>query len=158
MKCEGKLVKNLKVITLIQPWATLIALGEKKIETRSWKTFYRGPLLIHAGKNIDKYACEEYYIKGTLQEHGYSLNNLPTGSIIAKVDLIDCIEINQGTDPIYRRANLINGTKIEGNEYSFGDYTPGRYAWKLDNVQILKQPIPAKGKLNLWEFDYEKYR
>lgn len=43
----------MKVISIIQPWATLIALGEKKFETRSWKTKYHGELAIHAIKKID---------------------------------------------------------------------------------------------------------
>lgn len=46
----------MKAITIRQPWASLIALGEKKIETRSWQTKYRGPILIHAGKSVDKKA------------------------------------------------------------------------------------------------------
>jgi hypothetical protein len=53
----------MKSITIIQPWATLIALGEKKYETRGWPTKHRGPLAIHAGKKIDKEACEEPEIK-----------------------------------------------------------------------------------------------
>lgn len=143
----------MKVVTFIQPWATLIALGEKKIETRSWKTSYRGSLLIHAGKKVNKEACEEYWIKGTLQLHGHTANNLPTGLIIAKCNLIDCIEIDLGTDPRNRRAYLKNGERVQGNEYSFGDYSPGRYAWILEEVEMLKEPIPAKGKLSLWEYD-----
>lgn len=143
----------MKTLTLIQPWATLIALGEKRIETRSWKTSYRGPLLIHAGKKIDKVACEEYFIKGMLQKHGYASDNLPTGLIIAKCELIDCIEIDLGTDGRNHIAHLKNGLRVDNNEYCFGDYTPGRYAWILDNIEILKEPIPAKGKLSLWEFE-----
>lgn len=143
----------MKVITLIQPWATLIALGEKKIETRSWKTSYRGTLYIHAGKSIDKEACNEYFIKSTLQMHGYTIDNLESGVIIARTSLIDCIEIDFGTEPIYRKANLKNGQQVTGNEYSFGDYTPGRYAWILDNIDPLKEMIPAKGKLSIWEYN-----
>lgn len=143
----------MKVITLIQPWATLIALGEKKIETRSWKTSYRGTLYIHAGKSIDKEACNEHFIKSTLQMHGYTIDNLESGVIIARTSLIDCIEIDFGTEPIYRKANLKNGQQVTGNEYSFGDYATGRYAWILDNIDPLKEMIPAKGKLSIWEYN-----
>ena len=45
----------MKAITLTQPWATLVAIGAKRIETRSWRTFYRGPLAIHAGKTLPAY-------------------------------------------------------------------------------------------------------
>ena len=42
----------MKVLTLTQPWATLVAIGAKRIETRSWATKYRGPLLIHAAAGL----------------------------------------------------------------------------------------------------------
>ena len=44
----------MKIITLKQPWASLVAYGIKKYEFRTWKTNYRGKLLIHAGACIDK--------------------------------------------------------------------------------------------------------
>ncbi len=44
----------MKVLTIKQPWATLIMQGDKRFEFRSWQTKYRGDLLIHAGKGIDK--------------------------------------------------------------------------------------------------------
>lgn len=50
----------MKVITIKQPWATLIAEGIKKYEFRTWKTKYRGEILIHAGKGIDKKAMQKY--------------------------------------------------------------------------------------------------
>jgi hypothetical protein len=147
----------MKVLTLIQPWATLIALGEKKIETRSWRTSYRGPMLIHAGKKVDKEACEEYFIKEELQLHGYIDKNLPTGLIIAKCNLVNCLKIE---NPVYEsgifKPKLSNGdTVMIHNEYYFGDYTPGRYAWILENIELLKQPIPAKGQLSLWNYEFE---
>ncbi|MFL0198307.1 ASCH domain-containing protein [Clostridium sp. WILCCON 0269] len=142
----------MKVLTIRQPWASLITLGEKKIETRSWRTNYRGELFIHAGKSVDKEACNEYFIKGALQKHGYTTSNFPTGVIIAKVDLVDCIAIDLGTDPGLRKAKLKDGNVIQGDEYSFGDYTPERYAWILDNIEPLKELIPAKGQLSLWEY------
>lgn len=126
----------MKSLTLIQPWATLIALGKKKIETRGWKTSYRGPLLIHAGKKIYKTVLDKYPFKEVLEAHG--IKELPTGVIIAKCNLIDCVEIE---------------SPPEGIEYYFGDYTPGRYAWLLGDVEMLKEPVPAKGQLSLWEFD-----
>jgi hypothetical protein len=38
-------------------------------------------------------------------------------------------------------------------ERSFGDYTPGRYAWILTNIKPLPAPIPAKGALGLWDWE-----
>ena len=50
----------MKVLTIKQPWATLIAKGYKEYEFRTWNTKYRGELLIHAGKGVDKEAVERF--------------------------------------------------------------------------------------------------
>ena len=77
----------MKVLTIRQPWATLIMQGNKRFEFRSWQTKYRGELLIHAGKNIDKEACNR--LKKYLPE------KLIMGKILGKVKLVDCIKCNQ---------------------------------------------------------------
>ena len=76
----------MKTITLKQPWASLIAHGYKKYEFRTWKTNYRGEILIHAGKGIDKKAMERV--------KKYNLE-YPSSRIIAKVKIVDCIELNK---------------------------------------------------------------
>ena len=58
----------MKVLTIKQPWATLIMQGDKRFEFRSWQTKYRGDLLIHAGKGIDKNGMK--LAKGILRESG----------------------------------------------------------------------------------------
>ncbi|MDQ0861885.1 hypothetical protein [Bacillus sp. V2I10] len=62
----------MKVLSMIQPWASLFALGEVKYETRSWRTAYRGQLAIHTSKKIDKTACRHAGIQALLGKHGYS--------------------------------------------------------------------------------------
>ena len=57
------MVIKLKVLTLRQPWATLVAEGIKKYEFRSWKTNYRGKILIHAGIGIDKEDMKKYILE-----------------------------------------------------------------------------------------------
>lgn len=146
----------MKAITIIQPWASLIALGEKKIETRSWKTSYRGPLLIHAGKKREKCFCDKEPFYSVLHSNGISSSDeLSTGVIIAKCNLVDCIKMTGWILKDLRviSAKLEDGQIITGNELEFGDYAPGRYAWILDNIEILKEPISAKGKLSLWEYE-----
>ncbi|MEK3945555.1 ASCH domain-containing protein [Paenibacillus sp. FSL H8-0282] len=132
----------MRCITIRQPWATLIALGEKEFETRSWRTAYRGELGIHAGVRIDKKICEQEPYKSVLAKHGYTANNLPTGAIIATGQLAGCYVVTPEVD----LREWING-----NEYDFGDYSEGRFAWKLEGVHPLSHPIPAKGRLSLWE-------
>ena len=83
----------MKALTIIQPWATLIASGHKMNETRSWKTNYRGEVLIHAGKNPKDYTSG-FYIDDPdgryFHEAGITPNNfdeLPRGSIIGKATI-----------------------------------------------------------------------
>lgn len=142
----------MKAITIIQPWATLIALGEKKVETRSWKTSYRGEIAIHAGKKVDKTICRQEPFRSILKKHGYTADNLPMGSVIAKCNLVDCCEISYDRESMTTHLMDESLTKVDGNELEFGDYTDGRYGWKLSDVKFLDTPVPTKGKLSLWEW------
>lgn len=130
----------MKAITVKQPWATLIAEGYKEYEFRTWKTKYRGDILIHAGKGIDKKAMERF--KNLNLEY-------PVGQIIAKATITDCIYVDEEfaqkllkKDPVVYRG-LINKGDWDG------------YGFKLENVEKIK-PIEVNGKLNLWDYDYEK--
>ncbi len=75
----------MKVITIKQPFATLIAEGIKEYEFRTWKTKYSGEILIHAGKGVNKKAMKKF--------EKYNLD-YPSVCIIAKANLVDCVEIN----------------------------------------------------------------
>ncbi|MXO81707.1 ASCH domain-containing protein, partial [Paenibacillus sp. OT2-17] len=68
----------MKVLSMIQPWATLLVQGETLYETRSWKTRYRGPLAIHASQKVDKQACKYELIRSLLAKNGYTEQSLPT--------------------------------------------------------------------------------
>lgn len=122
----------MRVITLKQPWATLVAEGLKKYEFRSWKYSYRGEILIHAGKGVDKDAMKKF-------EH---LNlNYPHSKIIAKVKILDCIELN----------DEINRQIIEENELVYGHkYDRTGYAWKLEVVEKIDDDKAISGKQGIW--------
>lgn len=151
----------MKALSLTQPWATLVAAGHKRIETRSWATSYRGPLAIHASKGLpgwvaDVVRSEPQFaaVLGNLFDpHGKVLGDLPRGFIIATAKLIAVKFImadEEGWDwigPTGRRHSY----QITDQERAFGDYTPGRYAWLLADVRPLDAPVPAKGALGLWE-------
>ena len=141
----------MKALTFMQPWATLVAIGAKRIETRSWFTRYRGPLVIHAAKGFPKWAreftVEPVCYEAVHQFHrpkSFPLGSYPLGAVLATCRLIDCV-------PTERMAGIW-WRSLTKQERAFGDYDPGRYAWILDNVQQLAQPIPAKGALGLWEW------
>lgn len=138
---------NIKVITLTQPWATLVAIGAKQFETRSWQTSYRGKLAIHAAKGWkreDIELCLEEPFKSALIKAGVSkIGDLPRGAIIAVCDLTAIYPTDSKMPPAEP-------------ERSFGDYSSGRFAWQLENVQRLTKIIPARGHLSLWDFDMER--
>ena len=128
----------MKVLTIKQPWATLIMQGNKRFEFRSWQTKYRGELLIHAGKGIDKEAVKRLA--------NYLPQELPQGKILGKVTLVDCIKItHEFKDELLKENRDIN------KKSSFQE----NYGWQLEDVQVFNEPIDAKGHLSLWEYDLE---
>ena len=137
----------MKVLSLLQPWASLVVIGAKKLETRAWSTDYRGPLLIHASKGK---AGEIFVDEPAFKKYIPEFKQLPFGFIIGKVTLTDIIRIGTGNLQ-YVSGELINALSME--EKAFGDYTPGRFAWILENPVAFKTPLGARGSLTLWEFN-----
>ena len=131
---------NMKVLTIKQPFATLIAEGLKEYEFRTWRTKYRGDILIHAGKSIDKKAMNRY-------EH---LNlEYPTGCLIAKASIVDCITIDNNTRKMLEKKNpLVYSNIIKHTEWK-------GYGFKLENVEKI-EPISINGKLSLWDYNYSQ--
>lgn len=153
---------SMKAITIKQPWATLIAVGEKKYETRSWFTHFRGPLAIHAGKIVDKTACMSEPLRSVLAKHGYgSPEDLPTGAVIAVGELSACFQIRPMAEEeedvvLVNEAGLIHlDPERDAFEISFGDYSEGRYAWEIRSLNKLTVPTPRQGKLGLWSWSHE---
>jgi activating signal cointegrator 1 len=138
----------MKVLSMIQPWASLFVLREAKFETRSWRTNYRGPLAIHTSKKIDKAVCDHVAIQALLGKHGYTKDNLPTGMIIAVCQLEKCLRVIENNKTW---AVLEDGQIVSGNDYFLGDFEVGGFAWQVKEMQMLDKLIPAKGKLGLWE-------
>jgi hypothetical protein len=153
----------MRVLTLTQPWATLVAIGAKQIETRSWPTHYRGPLLIHAAAGLGPGGRRAFYdlcyseaftsVLAPLWSPGtfFAPVSLPFGAIVARCELTGLAQMcGEG---YIRTLDTRVIFKPSRQELAFGDYTPGRYAWLLSDVQALPTPIPVKGQLGLWEYD-----
>jgi hypothetical protein len=157
-----------KAITLTQPWATLVAIGAKRIETRSWRTDYRGPLAIHAAAGLGpvggrrgllRVTCEPHFQDALGPIYGRGVMNIdamPRGVIVATCDLVSVVTTQLAKTPggigWAGPDGRIYDFTLTDQERAFGDYSNGRYAWLLADVRPLTEPIPAKGALGLWEW------
>jgi len=181
----------MKAITLWQPWASLIALGEKTIETRSWSTKYRGPLAIHAGlrcqarplggftveDDTPRRSAKQFLMRGESLSWPY---RLPLGVVVATCELVDVVPMIDADEPpvefqcsppgrkylsnwetgrmlliswpVYNEIRCVGSTTEEvTDQLPYGDYSPGRFAWLLENIQPT-DPVAAKGHQGLWDW------
>lgn len=141
-----------KALTILQPWAALAATGMKRCETRSWNTNYRGEFLIHAGKSDPLAITGGRYsnmiwepLRSAIDELVHKESGIIFGAIIGKANLVNCVRIDKAIEEIIREQHP--------DEYAFGDFTPGRYAWVLENPVLFDEPIPASGKQGFWNWE-----
>lgn len=128
----------MKVLTLKQPWATLVAEGIKKYEFRSWKINYRGKVLIHAGVGIDKEEMKKFK----------NINlEFPSRRILAEVEIEDCLELDDD----------LNKKIINENNIAYSSKYRTGYAWKLKNIKKINVDKEINGKLGLWNIDLEDF-
>lgn len=137
-----------RALSLWQPWASLIAVGAKRVETRGWGSPYRGRLAVHAAKRWTK--DERRFLADLLcdpllsadQRRGLCLSlDSPCafGSVVAVVDLVDVRRMDDGWCK-----------EVTDLERLVGAHEPGRYAWILSGVRPLKKPMPLRGRQGLW--------
>ena len=124
----------MKVITLKQPWATLVAEGIKTWEFRSWRYSYRGEILIHAGAGVDKDAMKKVESLGL---------EFPQKKIIAKVTIEDCLELN----------NDLNKMICESNPMVYGNKNRTGFVWKLKDAKKLNIDKIISGKQGIWNYE-----
>lgn len=137
----------MKTITIYQPQASLIAGKHKRYETRFWATKHRGLIVIHAAKKdplfITTEGLDDEVVKLITKKVG-GFDHLPLGAIVAMADLVDVIP----TEKLLQDPKFYNTDEI-----LFGDYRPHRYAWELENIKRLREPIQQKGQQGLWNWD-----
>jgi activating signal cointegrator 1 len=151
----------MKALTLWQPWATLVAMEEKCIETRSWSTKYRGEIAIHAAaKRPPKWLGASAHTDGFRDELADVfcvrrdrddragkhvddiLHGLPYGKMLCIVRLLEICE-----------TSCMQRDELPMREQIFGNYEDGRYAWNLEMVEVFESPIPVKGNRMLWNWN-----
>ena len=152
--------QRIKGLSLWQPWASLMAVGAKKIETRSWSTPYRGYVAIHAAKKWNADLREtamgvmfqaalqsECSVKAVHDESvkRYSPSTLPRGCFVAVGRLQHCFST---TD----HSKLIPTC----DERWFGDYSEDRFMWVFDEIWKLSSPVYAIGQRNLWHIEEDQ--
>ncbi len=125
----------MKALTISQPYASLIADGEKWVENRTWETNYRGPLAIHAGKGT------QYLTRAELAEY-------PNGCIVAVANLFACM-------PRPSMISMSRHQKIQASDLTLGkvldhEHCEGPWCWILRDVRKLREPIPCKGSQGIW--------
>jgi hypothetical protein len=164
----------MKAITIRQPWAQLIAAGLKTIETRSWPTKYRGPLAIHAGLRPHPFEDALHRLleskrmspfEATILAGTTDTRLVPRGAVVATATLtdvlpvfgsdwptdIDCIGMVSPSMAVRWKAGGCMSDAVDvSDQVQFGDFTPGGFAWILDDVTRLDDPVPAVGKQGLW--------
>lgn len=133
----------MRCISLWQPWASAIALGVKRVETRHWSTDYRGPLAIHASKRWTREQIEFAQVERSL---GRLPGRIPLGALIAVCDLVDV------------RPTLELKTQVSAIERIYGNYEPGRFGWVLENVRALPEPIAFCGRQGFFNVPDELVR
>lgn len=131
----------MKVLSLTEPFATLIKDGVKRVETRSWNTSYRGEFYIHASSTkIPKEWKDNSELMSLVKSNSFSY-----GNIICKCKLVDCV---------YMTNEYVEEMKNKNpQEYISGIYEEGRYAWILDSIEVLSEPIKVKGHLGIWNYE-----
>lgn len=128
----------MKVITLNQPFASLVSIGVKTIETRPWSTDHRGLIGIHSD-NSRLPVIESYYYS-LLNSAGLDCEQLPLGKIIAIARLVSCEKVTKPKIPCYPQL-------------AFSDFTLGWYALELADIRPLVVPVHAEGSTQLWDWE-----
>jgi activating signal cointegrator 1 len=128
-----------KALPLWQPYASLVAMGAKRIETRAYPP---GRIGLRLGQRIAIHAtltkhCLDLCCESPFDLFIPDLNALPLGALVATAVITRCRRITEEWAGWLEQANQV--------EFAFGDYTAGRYAWALSEVKQLPHPVPFKG-------------
>lgn len=145
MSAEGV---RIRAFTTRNPWAGLLARGRMRYRTHKDRTHYRGPVAIHAARtrtDLSRRDREFFLLLAKafdlvdVQTLLAQLNRLPHGAIVGLAEVVDCFEITEKTWLSLTREQLV-----------FANWTPGRWAWVIENARPLEQPIPSRGYQGLF--------
>ena len=125
---QTSVVPEIRMLTVRQPWAEMIARGEKLIENRTRPTNYRGLIAIHASKSQAE--CNFDVIR--------RYPNMAFGAIIAVAELTSSVHVDWLPIEILKK-----------------DAPDGPYCWRLKDLKRMESPIPYRGSLGLTKLPTE---
>jgi hypothetical protein len=147
----------MKIISLLQPWATLLVQGHKRVETRSWNTKYRGPIFIHASGTLNKKtegmtpferaSSNDHFIRCVTRPY-----MMEFGKIIGMVNIDECLKIHRTYAPPQEYLEMLTP-----QELAFGNYEVDRYMWFCSGAVEFKRPMPFKGERGVRDFKGETF-
>lgn len=147
----------MRAISVIQPYATFIALGVKRLETRTWSTQYRGPIAIHASskmpKELKEMCGEEPFLSLLRLCDVADVGELPLGEVVGVGELLTCAQVNE-----HGSIGTYDWMRTEGRERDLGNFAPGRWAWAIDDVWIVERGHKVRGELGLWDWKRPQHR
>lgn len=130
----------IKALSLYEPWASLMSMGKKKFETRSWGTKYRGLVVICSSKTLEVDWRNLPFIAAMREAGIENPNKLPLGCALAVGELVGSWK----AETVYPH--------IDEAERLFGNYADGRFAFEFKNVKRFVKPLPVRGQLGLWDW------
>lgn len=132
----------MNALTISQPYASLIADGEKWVENRTWPTPYRGLLAIHAGKGT------QYLTRTELAEY-------PNGCVIAIARLVACVSLRDVRAQEISACSQLYFSRVDIRKFLDHPHTEGPWCWVLRDIRKLRDPISCIGKQGLWDWNAE---
>lgn len=163
----------MRATTLWQPWASLVSIGAKRYETRGYPPpakLIGQRIAIHAAKKSPFWVAQ--YLPADTRDavadaldlgiEGEGWDGLPRGAVVCTAVLAGAYKVASivdddagGTMALFDLTATVKGSPFSSviDVDEFGDYTPGRWAWLLAEVQALPEPAPAKGKQGWWEWE-----
>lgn len=145
---------EIRALSIRQPWAWAIAIGEKPVENRTWETGYRGLLAIHASMTVDRAGLDDPLILQAICDRGFTIEDEPSkqGAVIAVAELYGC---HRSPD-----SDGLSGCRQSQRSFRLcSDWArDGQFHWRLSGVRPLAESVPCKGRLGLWRLpeDVEK--
>lgn len=127
----------MKAISVRQPWANLIIEGKKKLDLRTYKINYTGPIAIHASSTVELEDCVRFE---------FDPDQLPKGAVIGIVDLVEVSELDK---LIYQQREELH--------LKHRKYRSGLYGWLFNNPRALATPLKFHGRQGVFNIPDELF-